>query len=63
MPKPANLVDMMMEFNLQDSESEVRTHDAGVETDPPRTVSAEFGPPAVTENNENKTSSKLCVIL
>ncbi len=71
MPKMANLVELMMTLNLEEDSNKVRTHDAGVETDPPRTVSAKGGPRqtgkqsgASNSTNSNKaSSSRTCMIL
>ena len=61
----ANLVEQMMELDLEEDRNRVLTHDAGIVTDPPRTVSAKGRPrlPGETDDKPSKTSSKTCIIL
>lgn len=63
-PKVSNLVEEMMELNLE-NKSGIITHDAGIVTDPPKTVSTEGGPrmPEKIGDKQNRTSSKTCIII
>ena len=63
-PKVSNLVEEMMELNLE-NKSGIVTRDAGIVTDPPKTVSTEGGPrmPEKIADKQNRTSSKTCIII
>ena len=64
-PRVENLVEQMIELNLEEDRSRVLTHDAGIVTDPPRTVSAKGRSrlPGEGDDKPNKTSSRTCAIL
>ena len=63
-PKVLNLVEEMMELNLENKRGIV-THDAGIVTDPPKTVSTVGGPqmPKKIADKQNRTSSKTCTVI